>query len=253
VSPDGQRILEHLADVERLRAERTSSPALARAVQLVKQFQSTRFSRTYADLLADSRYAQAARFFLDELYGPQEFAARDAQFARIVPALVRIFPAEIVGTVRTLAQLHALSESLDSRMGRHCLAANPGRPAMSAGDYIEAWRATGEREGRALQIDLTMQIGRALDHYTRNAILRGALHMMRRPARAAGLGELQHFLESGFDTFGRMRGAQDFLDIVRQRETALAEALFDAVSVTTVTSDSGGTPRSDAGALGQLP
>ena len=169
MSPDGQRILEHLADVERLRAERTSSPALARAVQLVKQFQSTRFSRTYADLLADSRYAQ------------------------------------------------------DSRMGRHCLAANPGRPAMSAGDYIEAWRATGEREGRALQIDLTMQIGRALDHYTRNAILRGALHMMRRPARAAGLGELQHFLESGFDTFGRMRGAQDFLDIVRHPQLSLGQ------------------------------
>jgi hypothetical protein len=253
VSPDGQRILEYLADVERLRVERAGSPALTTAVHLVKQYQSARFSRTYADLLADTRYAQAARFFLNELYGPQEFAARDAQFARIVPALVRIFPVEIVGTVRTLAQLHALSESLDSRMGRHWLAAATGVPAMTAGDYIAAWRATGEREGRAQQIDLTMQIGRALDHYTRKPLLRGALHMMRRPAQAAGLGELQHFLECGFDTFGQMRGAGEFLDIVRQREAALAEALFGAESVTSATSSSGGTPRPTVDTLGQLP
>ncbi len=253
MSPDGQRILDYLAEVDRLRAERAGNPALATAIHLVKQYQSARFSKTYADLLDDPRYAQAARFFLDELYGPQEFAARDAQFARIVPALVRIFPAEIVGTVRTLAQLHALSESLDSRMGRHWLGASTGAPAMTAADYIAAWRATGEREGRAQQIDLTMQIGRALDHYTRKPLLRGALHMMRRPAQAAGLGELQHFLESGFDTFGRMRGAQAFLDIVREREAMLAEALFGAVSVTLATSNSGDASRPTADALGQLP
>ena len=52
--------------------------------------------------------------------------------------------------------------------------------------------------------------------------------MMRGPAAAAGLAELQHFLEQGFDTFKAMRGAEDFLGTVREREQALASALFDA-------------------------
>ena len=38
----------------------------------------------------------------------------------------------------------------------------------------------------------------------------------------AGLPELQAFLEAGFDTFGAMHGAKDFLDTVVGRERALA-------------------------------
>jgi len=49
------------------------------------------------------RYGPAAHFFLEELYGPRDFADRDTQFARVVPALVRLFPREIVATVAILA------------------------------------------------------------------------------------------------------------------------------------------------------
>ena len=54
------------------------------------------------------------------------------------------------------------------------------------------------------------------------SLLRGTLRMMRGPAAAAGLAELQHFLEQGFDTFKSMKGAQHFLGTVRQREEDLA-------------------------------
>ena len=94
--------------------------------------------------LADPRHCAAARFFLDDLYGPQDFAERDAQFARIVPALVRLFPDEVVATVDSLAALHALSESLDSRMGRLLPSA-----FVDAEAYRRAWQATGHmRIGR---------------------------------------------------------------------------------------------------------
>ena len=43
-------------------------------------------ARTLPVLQGDARYAGAARFFLDELYGPGDFSQRDAQFARVVPA-----------------------------------------------------------------------------------------------------------------------------------------------------------------------
>jgi hypothetical protein len=69
-------------------------------------------------------------------------------------------------------------------------------------------------------------VGSALDRYTRNPLLRHSLRLMRGPASAAGLGALQHFLETGFDTFREMRGAAYFLDTVAQRERRLAAQLF---------------------------
>jgi hypothetical protein len=56
-----------------------------------------------------------------------------------------------------------------------------------------------------------LAVGTALDRYTRNPLLRHSLRLMRGPAQAAGLGVLQAFLERGFDTFGEMRGATEFL------------------------------------------
>lgn len=221
-SADGDRILDHLNTVAALRAQRAADPALAGRVQALKAYQARRFEATYGDLLAHPRYQGAARFFLEELYGPQEFAARDAQFSRIVPALVRLFPAELVATIATLGELHALSESLDDGAARQLQQLPPDAPG-----YAQAWLATGRAPARELQIALTLRIGEAMDRYTRNRLLRTTLRLMRGPAQAAGLSDLQRFLEAGFDAFGAMKGAVEFLRWVGERERALAAALFD--------------------------
>jgi len=218
---DAPTILTHLKAVEAERRTRADDPALGERVEAVKTYQQQRFARCYADLLASDRYLHAARFFLEELYGPGDFSRRDAQFARVVPALARLFPREVVRTVAHLAELHALSERLDSRMG-HLL----GTALIDRQHYAQAWQACGMAAERQQQIDLTIAIGRALEAYTRKPLLRQALRMMRGPATAAGLHELQQFLESGFDTFREMRGAAEFLTTVRSREEALAQALF---------------------------
>lgn len=221
MNEQGQRILECLQRVAAERARRRADPAFGQRVQAVKHYQHRRFEQTYADMLAHPRYAKAARFFLEDLYGPEDFTQRDDQFARIVPALVRMFPREIVGTVEALAALHALSEQLDSAMG----AALPASPPDHAA-YAEAWRAVGQPAQRERQIQLMLQVGGALDRYTRNPLLRQSLRLMRTPAQAAGLGALQGFLENGFDTFREMRGAREFLDTIATRERELAARLF---------------------------
>lgn len=238
MSEDAHRILAELEVVSRERAVRAADPALAAGVVALKAYQQQRFARTYADLLASPRYAAAARFFLEELYGPKDFSQRDEQFARVVPGLVRLFPKEIVETVEVLARLHALSETLDTQMARHLLGTPLDRLA-----YVRAWQATGQRQAREQQIDFTLTVGRDLDRLTRKPFLRASLHLMRGPARAAGLPALQQFLETGFDTFKAMGGAVEFLGTVGARERELARALFDAVAGW---EDAGG-------ALGQLP
>lgn len=237
-------ILDVLRGVDAQRARRSADAALADAVVALKRYQQERFRRTYADLLESPRFGDAARFFLEELYGPEDFTARDAQFARVVPALARLFPAEVVATVLALVRLHALTEDLDSAMGAQLAVA-----AVDRATYLHAWRATGREGDRRRQLDLTLEIGRDLDRLTRKPLLRQTLHLMRGPARAAGLQQLQHFLERGFDAFRSMRGAQPFLDLVARREGDLITGLFGAAAAE-VAGESGAL---GTGVLGQLP
>ena len=216
-------ILDHLKVVEAERQRRSADPELNARVVALKAFQQRRFSHTYADLLASARYGAAARFFLEELYGPSDFTRRDAQFARMVPAMARLFPNQTVATVSALTELHASSETLDTAM-----AAQLEREQITGTDYIEAWQRVGRAPEREHQIVLTLGVATALDELTRNPLLRNSLRLMRGPARAAGLAELQWFLETGFDTFRTMKGAQDFIALVGSRERALASALFAA-------------------------
>jgi hypothetical protein len=226
MNADGLAILEHLQVVAAERAARKLDPALGQRVTAIKAYQHSRFERTYADLLRQPRYTAAARFFLEELYGPHDFTRRDAQFARVVPGLVRMFPRELVGTVRTLGELHALSEQLDTTMARK-VDALPIGPVT----YTAAWKTASPEADRYRQIDLMLAVARALDRYTHNPLLRHSLRLMRGPARLAGLGELQTFLELGFDTFRGMRGADEFLATITARERNLAAVLFGDDSV----------------------
>lgn len=216
-----ESLLKELRAVDAERARRAADPALEARVQALKHFQQRRFAQTYTDLLANPRYEAATRFFLHELYGPDDYRQRDAQFARVIPTLTRLFPEEVVDTVARLARLHALSERLDTRMADHLLS-----PDITPAEYGIAWRACGEPASRQLQIELTMAVGEALDKLTRKPLLRQTLRLMRGPAQMAGLGALQSFLESGFDTFRAMRGAGEFLATVKAREDTLARALF---------------------------
>jgi hypothetical protein len=222
----GASILRNLQAVAAEREIRAGEPSLAERVSALKRFQHARFARTYADLMADRRYASATVFFLEDLYGPTDFSERDAQFARVVPALVRLFPREVLETVKDLSALHALSEQLDTAMARALQSTS-----LDGQSYGRAWRQVGDALSRETQIQLIIALGTAIDRYTRNRLLRHSLRVMRAPAQAAGLTVLQRFLETGFDTFRSMGGAGDFLQIIAHRERALAAKLFSGGSV----------------------
>jgi hypothetical protein len=216
-------IARHLGGVAAERARRAAAPALLAKVNALKAYQQARFSHTYADLLASDRYGAASRYFLDELYGPMDFSARDDQFARVAPKIARVFPDQVAGTLATLSELHALSEALDTAMAERLESV-----AIEPAGYIAAWQGVGRAADRERQIALTLSIAEQLDRITRLPLLRNALRLMRGPARAAGLGELQRSLETGFDTFRAMHGADEFVAFIGERERELAEALFGA-------------------------
>ena len=218
------RLAAHLAGVTQLRRHANADPAAKAAILALKAWQSARLARTYPDLLASPRYRNAALFFLNDLYGPKDFSRRDEDVKRILPKLTALLPAAALASIADAMELDELSETLDQAVLR---ALSPGAPVTEAA-YAAAYRSGSTHASRALQIKLTQRICTGVDKLTHIPLMLATLKLMRAPARMAGLGELQHFLENGFVTFKAMRGADEFLSIILRRETRLMERLIAA-------------------------
>lgn len=220
-------IAQALSVVEQLRLQRQAHGEVAQRTLNLRQWQAQRFRNTYVDMLEDAHTGPAALFFLTELYGGQEYAQRDAQFARIASAIERLFPQSVVQTATLLAKLHALSETLDACMALRWESVCPAQLAIDLPSYKSIWHSLLEVPGfaaaRQQQLDATGQLGMQLQRHTQVPGLRLMLKMMRVPATAAGLQDLQRFLERGFDTFGQLGKVGKlpaFLAAIDQRESA---------------------------------
>ena len=200
---------------------RVPHPETAAAKRAVRSWQNQRLARTYADLSRNLRYSAAVEFFLRELYGDVDLTARDADVARVLPLMIKLLPTVALQTIRDALAFEALSERLDTELARHL-----GNHPVDQIAYGEAFRACGQRDMREQQIRCVNQIGSALDRTTRWPLIGTTLKLMRAPARAARLEKLQGFLEGGYAAFRKMRGAEEFLATIAEREATIIERLF---------------------------
>ena len=223
-SPAVAALVRALERGRALHAARAQNPILAGALERLSDWQSRRLAATYADLARDPRYAEAIGFFQTDLYGPQDFSRRDADLARVVPMMARMLPEGVMWTVARAMELSALSHELDVRVNEYLPRADA---QFSVEDYARAFRRAGYRPERRRQIELIGEVGTSLDRYVGKPLIRSALALMRAPARAAGLGELQAFLERGFNAFRKMGGADDFLKTIHDRESAIVASILE--------------------------
>ncbi len=219
--------MRELARVQRLHEDRRGNPILAGALDRLADWQARRLRMTYADLAVDPRYAAAIQFFQNDLYGAADYSRRDADLARVVPMMVKMLPETVIATAASAVELNALSQELD----RVLLGRLPRADAVfTVAEYCRAYRRAGNFPLRRRQIALIGEIGTALDRAVRKPFVSGALTMMRRPARMAGLAVLQDFLERGFGAFRDMRGASEFLATVNERESNIHDAIEEGSS-----------------------
>jgi len=214
-----------IAEARDLRLAAAADPVIDRRRAKLRAWQAARLARTHADLLASDRFGEAAAFFLSDLYGPKDFGERDAELERILPLMTTLLPVSGLRTLLLAIEVDALSERFDAAMVE-VLGAQLDAPDMSDEAYASAYREVGDPPGRETQIRLIGDTGEALDAFAQKPFVRMALKMMQGPARMAGLGELQAFLERGFDAFRTMRDASEFLDFIVSREREFAAALF---------------------------
>jgi len=210
---------------ERNLAKATATTAADR--RSVRVYQQSRLAQTHADLLRSSKYGLAATFFLTELYSTEDLTQRDADLERVIKLLVKFTPEKALDALAAALEMDALSELLDGKLAA-VLRSQQGPGAalrIDASTYAVAYRAMGQFDLRLRQVELTEEIGLALDKLARMPIVMTMLRVMRVPANVAGVGRLHEFLERGYAAFIHMNGGRVFIDTIVARERAEHERL----------------------------
>jgi len=217
------RMHQHLKVLHELRGPQVDE-ALIQARRRLKAWQAARLARTHAELLTHPRWAPAARFFLDDLYGAHDLHQRDEDVGRVVPKMERLLPRQALQTLERALRMDALSEALDAdladRLMQRGLLSKPDDldEIAYAQAYRESVRDPSRMAERIEQVDLVEHIGQSLDHLTRLPMLATSLKLMKKPAELAGLAALHAFLHRGFTAFAHMKGADEFLQRIVQGE-----------------------------------
>ena len=219
--PDLAYLDRLLATKRRLDAKGRATAGTGQRLRELRAWQAARLAKTYEDLRGDPRCTAAVDFFLNDLYGPQDFARRDDDFARAYTRLKRGLPEAALEVLAQALELQILSEELDQAMVAH-LVDGP----VTAGSYADAFRSVGRADARQKQIDLVVTIAANLSRLVAFPLIGLALRVAHAPAHLAGFGALQDFLERGYKAFRRMGDARALVEAIRARETALMHRLF---------------------------
>ena len=192
----------------------------------LRRWQAQRLRESFARFLEDRSRRPAAEFFLADVYGDHDFRRRDADIARVLPAMQRLLPGALLETVADAIELGALTQALDLRMAEALQRLAPRRRTLDLALYARAYRECGLPRLRARQIALIAEVGNGLARALHMPGVATLLRLSRMPARAAGLSELQGFLERGFEAFAALGDAPRFLEEIRREETEFLRGLF---------------------------
>lgn len=220
------RLAQRLAWQQALHDPRREPRNRLPTLPLLRAWQTHRLADSFQDFLANPRMRPAAEFFLTDLYGERDFSARDRDVARIMPLMSRLLPDSLLVAATDAIELAVLSHAFDLRMAAALAQRRSPTAPITVEHYAQAYRATGCPRLRRHQIELILGVGWTLDAAVRKHGVYKLLRASRLPARAAGLSELQGFLERGFAAFEALGGAGDFLEAIGRREREVSRRLF---------------------------
>jgi len=179
----------------------------------------------YEDLGATEDRAEAVNFFVSDLTGI-DISERDLEFAKVVPLMSRMLPNKALDAVATAMRLNARVLGINLSICRELYKEISIDTEITEASYCSACRRASQLEECLELVRLTAEIGRDLDQLIRIPMIGLTLRAMRLPARLAGFGALQKFLETGYKTFNALEDVHQFLDDMTVRMTEVFTQIF---------------------------
>lgn len=223
MKPREQKLRDALAASHALAGELDQPNFPSTELERLQDWQRNRLARTYADLLEEDQFRAAGHFFLEELYGGLDFRERDREVEHVLPVMVRMLPEHMLDSMADAFDLQSLSLELDIRMAREM--SHSGLLELNAESYGEVYRRAASFDDRRRQVELIYRLGQELLALVRHRMVLRLVRFMRIPARAAGFGRLQGFLEEGLFAFRAMRDGKVFIEAISERESIIMKRL----------------------------
>jgi hypothetical protein len=218
----GERLQHGLERFFALRQHGEDLPFNMRLENL-QAYQRERLLKTHANLINDPKTEPAARFLIEDVYGGRDLKPVAIDIRRAVNKAQRLLPRRVMDTSATVLEAAILTQELDEAL-TDTLAE---RLDLPLDDDVWCWgyRQQGQPELRGKQLEVIRQIGPHLDRYVRSRMIQSTFRLVRKPAHAAGFGNLYDFLELGF---GAMKGI-DRCDTLLDRLATIEQHIMQQV------------------------
>lgn len=212
------RLREYTHRSNTIHQEYLGDPELLRRYKRFVAWQLDYMLPFYEDLRTSDDYAAAVDFVVSDLTGI-DVNERDHDIARVVPLMSRMLPEKALRTVAAAMQLNAMVLDINLSIFRQLYGELAVGAAVTELDYCAACRRASKLEECLELVHLTGEVGHSLDHVIQIPMIGLTLKAMRTPARLAGFGALQGFLERGYGTFSALQDVDRFLDDMTSRMT----------------------------------
>ena len=214
-------ILSHLLQSQALEQE-IDQLGLRDQVNSLRRWQCSRLLFSYDELYQQKKYRCAMDFFTDELYGPNDFTKRDEDIKKVLPLMEAVLSKETLATFGLALKLNTLSYQLDFDLVKKL----DGITNISSKQYAQAYRSCNNLAQRQLQLELIEMLANNLAGIAHRKSIMLVLKLSRKPAKLAGLEELQAILEKGASAFRKIKKIDDFIKPILQGEKMIMESIF---------------------------
>ena len=192
--------------------------------QFLQQFQAQRLQREYQYLAEQPQYRKLADFFFNDMYGPQDFKARDTQ-ARRLHHFIHLAPGLTMRDIEVSLELLELTTDLDEQITQMLVSMQAPLPFDEA-TYEEAYFKADAYQPRVRQIELLRESLTRVSRFAAIPVLGTALSNMKTLARLTGMRELHAFLVKGYYALSEVEDLEPFLSAVETKEMARLDRIY---------------------------
>jgi hypothetical protein len=232
-----------MSNKERIVATRKFRESIGRSNELhVQYLGDTQFLKAYdrftnwqleyllpffSDLHAREGYAEAIDFTMSDLAGVG-ISGRDRDLERAAPAITKLLPLGALQTIASAAETNAHILEVNIGICRSLLVQNSLPDEITVYEYCIACRDASSMEECLRLAGRVIELGRTLKSLIKIPLIGITLRAMRLPARTAGFGDLQEFLEDGYRIFREIPDIDHFLSEIDRRTRMIFETIYMA-------------------------
>ena len=236
---DRQRLRRFVAASNELHRAHLDTDAKRDAYSRFVDVQVAYFVPLYADLRERPGYGPAIDFVISDLVGPG-IADRDRDLEKVVPIMSRTLPKRALAALATAMELNAGVLKINLDLSQRLTPKIDIAGSVTELEYCLACREVTDYNEYRYLIGLTRDAGLSLERIVGMPMIAPLLRSMRGPARLAGFGDLQEFLEKGFSTFRQVEDVHAFLEVLETRMEQIFERVFNAAESELSTAPIGG-------------